>query len=721
MEPVDLTSCDREPIHIPGSIQPYGLLLVVDPVSEVVLQFAGDVLGMLATRCRPLASSVGELLGIPLEVMLRSASIQLGREPHFLGVVRPLNGLDIDVLAHIREGLAVLELERAAPDRPSAARMLAGIGAAVAALEAAPDLLRTCEVAAREVRRLTGFDRVMVYRFLEDGSGSVVAEHRAAGLPPFLNHRYPASDIPRQARELYLRNPIRLIPDVNYTPAPLLPTLCPITGRPLDMSNCALRSVSPVHVQYLKNMGVAASMSVSVVCDGALWGLIACHHRAPKRVSYELRQACQHLGQALAQRIVAREEAEAYLQARQLAAARDEILSAFARSEEVEVALVERVSDLRHVVPSDGIAVWHRKRVAGAGHRPSDSRIRVLADWLLRDGMANPFVTDRLGEHHTPASAFRARASGLLASVVSREEDPLVLLWFRAEQTEEVEWAGNPHRPAELGSDAGTLNPRRSFELWRETVRGRSRPWTGAEIEAARRFRDRVADLLRRQRLSELNRQLRLALSEKDELLVQKDLLVREVHHRVQNGLQLVSSMLRLQEREAADPAVRTHLAEAGRRLTAVALVHQRLRWSDQVGSVGFGTYLEELRAGLVEGWGAAWDQHIRMHAVPVTLPTKRAVIMALVVTELLTNAVKHAYGGEPDPIEVMVADEGGRALRITVQDCGAGARAGEIPDRFGARLVRMLLAQLKGELVLEDSRPGMRAVLHVPLYTEHP
>ncbi len=722
MEPLDLTNCDREPIHIPGSIQPHGALLVADPVSEAVLQAAGDLPGLLGTRRPPLGLPVGKLLGLGLGAMARSADVVPGPAPLHLGTARPpaAPGVEVEVLVHLRDGLAVLELEPGAPDRPSAARVLAGIGAAVAALEAAPDLPGLCEAAAREVRRLTGFDRVMIYRFLEDGSGSVVAEHRADGLPPFLNHRYPASDIPRQARELYLRNPIRLIPDVGYAPAPLAPPLCPATGRPLDMSDCALRSVSPVHVRYLENMGVAASMSVSVVRDGALWGLIACHHRTPRHVPYELRRACAHLGQALAQRIAALEEAEAHLQARRLAAARDELLSTLAAAEEVAGALAERVSLLRRVVPSDGAVVFQRGRVAGAGHRPSDRRVRALADWLLRDGMPDPFATDRLAERHTAAAAYRTRASGLLAAAVPRgEEDPLLLLWFRAERTEEVEWAGNPHEPVEPGSDPGTLNPRRSFALWRETVHGRSRPWTGAELEAARRFRDRVSDLLRRQHLAELNLRLRQALAEKDELLAQKDLLMREVHHRVQNGLQLVGSMLRLQEREAADPAVAAHLGEAGRRLTAVALVHQRLRRSEQVGSVEFGGYLEELRAGLVEGWGAAWDRHVRVRAEPVVLPTKAAVILALALAELLTNAVRHAYGGEPGPIEMTAGKDGERAIRVVVADRGAGAEGRGRPEGFGARLVRVLVAQLKGEILLEDNRPGLRVVLVVPLPPE--
>src|SRR4051812_35517555 len=307
MQPLDLTNCDHEPIHIPGSIQPHGILLVVDPNSEVVLQAAGDTAGSLATQHPPLGRPLHELLGVGLKGIIHSAGVGLGSKPHYLGAISgTAPSAYIDVLAHLQNDVAVIELEPALADRPSAARLLAEIGAAVAAIDAAPDLLRICQAAAREVRRLTDFDRVMVYRFLEDGSGSVVAEDHVDALPSFLNHRYPASDIPRQARELYVHNPIRVIPNVCYAPGPLVPSLCPATGQPLDMRNCMLRSVSPTHIRYLKNMGVAASMSVSIVHDGALWGLIACHHRTPKRVPYELREVCKHVGQTLAQRIAAR-------------------------------------------------------------------------------------------------------------------------------------------------------------------------------------------------------------------------------------------------------------------------------------------------------------------------------------------------------------------------------------------------------------------------------
>jgi light-regulated signal transduction histidine kinase (bacteriophytochrome) len=717
VESTDLANCDQEPIHIPGAIQPHGILLVLEPTTEAILQVAGDLAGSLGQDRSARRQSVDDMLGISLDALARSARVDVQSQPVYLGSVRLTGpGSELDVIAHKRDGVVLLELEPAPTSRLSAAHLLASIRAIATSLEAAPDLLRTCQTAAREFRRLTGFERVMVYRFLEDGSGAVYAEDKAAGMPSLLNHHYPASDIPRQARQLYVRSTIRVIPDVDYVSAPLTPEICPATGRPLDMSDCGLRSVSPIHLQYLKNFGVTASMSVSIVHGGTLWGLISCHHTAPMAVSYEIREACKHVGQILSQQIAAREQAEGHAQARRMAQARDEVLLILARaSGSAEDALAEHASELRDIVPCDGVAVCRRGRVtAGVGHRPSDTETEELARWLLRDGSRDLYATDRLSEQYAPAAGCRARASGLLATVVSHEEQ-VMLLWFRAEQVEVVDWAGNPHKPVEPGTTPGVLTPRASFELWRETVHGRSRPWTPEEIDTARRFRDAVFRLRQQQRLEELNRRLREILSDKDHLIAQKDLLMREVHHRVQNSLQLVNSMLGLQERELTDPVLAARFAEARRRILAVSTVHRRLWRSDQIQSIGFDTYMRELRDGLVQEWGTDWNEHIKVWTTPVLVPTDQAVILALIVTELLTNAVKHAYGGAPGPIDVTVGGTPNGGLKIAVADQGTGMKQVERPGGFGSRLTRSLMAQIRGKVDFENNRPGTRVILTVP------
>ncbi|MBA1159408.1 histidine kinase dimerization/phosphoacceptor domain -containing protein [Microvirga mediterraneensis] len=715
---LDLTSCDREPIHVPGSIQPHGILLSLDPETLIVHQAAGETRGAVGRVVDRLPGEHAEaVLGGQVVHLIRSAGMPL-TEPLYLGAISaPADPCrHLDVTAHQRDGVLILELEPSTPHPETAAQTLATVRRISAELDAAPNLARLIQVASREFRRLTGFDRVMIYRFLDDGSGAVVAEAKADNLDPFLNHRYPASDIPKQARALYLQNLIRVIPDVDYRPDPLVPPLNPATGKPLDMSDCSLRSVSPIHVQYLKNMGVAASMSVSLVVDGALWGLIACHHASPKLVPCELRESCKHVGQILSQQIKAREDAELHRQTARLTTVREKYLEALVQAASIEQGLLDAIAPLTKLVPCDGAAVVVRDRVSQAGHAPSEAETRALADWLLQHDSSRPYATNSLVRHYSPAAAYAEQASGVLATVMSREE-PVVLLWFRAEHIETINWAGNPHKPAEPGGGMGQLSPRSSFETWKETVRHQSRAWSLAEIEAVARLRRAVLDLSQQATLKELNVQLRRSLADKEALLSQKDLLMQEVHHRVQNSLQLVNSMLQLQARQTSDAQVKAQFEEATRRIMAVSTVHQRLWRSDQIQSIDFGSYLEELREGLLEAWGKAWAEHIKVHAGQVLVPTNEAVVLALVVTELLTNAVKYAYGGATGPIDVIAREDVQKVLRVTVQDQGMGMPPKVTPKSgLGSRLVRSLIGQLGGELEVESQSTGTKFILTVPL-----
>lgn len=713
---LDLTACDREPIHIPGSIQPHGFLLTLDLETLTILQAAGTA-GIFGEPAKALPGrDLPAVLGEEAAEAIRAASVG-PEEPVYLGAFAPpaAPGRRFDLTAHRRDGVIVLELEPSSPAAETAAQVLGRVNRIVAALENAPDTQKLLNAACREVRRLTGFDRVMIYRFLSDGTGSVAAEERIESLPPFLNHHYPASDIPKQARALYLQNLIRVIADAGYTPVPLVPPANPVTGRPLDMSDCSLRSVSPIHVQYLKNMGVAASMSVSIVVDGALWGLIACHHMSPKLVPYEMRECCKHIGQILSQQLKAREDAEQHRQSNRFAATREAFIGTLARAQSLKDALLADVQGLKDLVPADGAAVLIGNEVRQAGHGPSAAETRALAEWLMRISPSEPFVTDRLSSLHAPAEAYAAKASGLLATMVSGEE-PIVLLWFRAEHIETINWAGNPHKPVEPGGAPGQLTPRHSFETWKETVRHQSRPWSVAEVEAARRAARALLDLRQRNALNELNLQLRRTLAEKEVLLAQKDLLMQEVNHRVQNSLQLVNSMLHLQARHGTDPTLKAQLAEASRRILAVSAVHRRLWRSDHIQSIDFGIYLEELRTELLEAWGEAWADQIAVQSSHVLVPTNHAVVLALVVTELLTNAVKYAYGGAPGPIEVTVRQDPQRLLRIVVKDQGIGLQDEASKSGLGTRLVRSLIDQLGGELEVKSQSPGTAFILTTPI-----
>jgi light-regulated signal transduction histidine kinase (bacteriophytochrome) len=419
----------------------------------------------------------------------------------------------------------------------------------------------------------------MIYRFLEDESGQVIAEARSNEVEPFLHHRYPASDIPQQARALYVRNPIRVIQDVGYTPLPIRGG-----NGPLDLSGALLRSVSPVHIQYLKNMQVGASASVSLVRGGSLWGLIACHHRTPKPIPHEEREMCRHIATVLDQALRRLEEENSQREALRLTRRREELLPVIAAADSVSAGLQGHIDELRRLISADGIALLLDTRIVCSGVTPPEEAVFKLGQWVL-DQPNDQLVSETLSEIYPPAAEWTASGSGVVGCVVGRTPRTLIL-WFRAEEIETVNWAGNPHKAAVPGTIPGQLSPRQSFALWSETVRGTSRIWRPAERDAARRIAFGLAEIGRQKVLADLNRQLTSEVAD-------KDLLMREMHHRVQNSLQLVTSMLQIQEGELHDEAARRQLELARDRVLSVALLHRRLWRSEDLQSINLETFFQ--------------------------------------------------------------------------------------------------------------------------------
>lgn len=360
-----------------------------------------------------------------------------------------------------------------------------------------------CEQCARLVKRVSGFDRVMIYKFSPEWNGRVIAEAREPDLEPFLGLNYPASDIPRQARELYTTNWLRFIANRDYTPSALIPQENPWTGQPLDMSGAVLRSVSPVHLQYLRNMGVGASMSISIVCNGRLWGLIACHHYSPHFVSYDVRNACELLGRTLSPLIVLREEQEVRVYLHSLAQARVDLRKAASEAGNIGLAVTQESPHLLNLLDADGAAVVSGGEVFRVGQTPSAQDIIEIAAHLYEQAVGQGFcATDNLP---TLLKSHRLDpvASGALAIFLSDRADQAVM-WFRVEQVRSVNWAGDPRKSVVESEQGNRLSPRGSFSLWMETVRGRSRPWLDSEIRGALEFRLDLRDIL-------LERNLQLA------------------------------------------------------------------------------------------------------------------------------------------------------------------------------------------------------------------
>ena len=703
----ELTSCDREAIQAPGSIQPYGMMLVASRVGLTVRHVAGDVeqrLGVSRWEDQALDVLIGDALCAMVAVLVRR-----GAAGGFLGQLRTAAGETLDVSAHVAGEDVIVELEAASTENLSVSMVMDRLAAASAGFEQAASLTALCERAAVGFRLFTGFDRVMIYRFLDDDAGRVLAEDRRADMHSFLHHHFPASDVPVQARALYVRNLVRVIPDSGYQPAVLRPAWKSVAG--LDMSDASLRSVSPLHLLYLRNMGVTASASFSIVMDGALWGLVACHNETPRSLPFDVRAACGALAGSLARQIAARQEAEGYRQRIRLRSFEDDMIALLSREGSLDETLSNHLDEIGRMMAADGVAVLRGRELVSKGVSPGDPDIRALTAWVLDRSMEPVFSTDRLSVLYPPAARYRHLGSGLLALTLSVEE-PWILLWFRVEQVETVEWAGNPHK--EHGANPLTpLTPRASFEAWREIVGGKARPWSRPEIEAGIRLRAALLDVQQNRRLLQLNRQLTKILQEKDLLLQQKEFLINEVNHRVQNSLQLVSSFLALQARSSDDPRLQAALEEARRRLTAVALVHRRLYRGDQIEVVDAARYIEELCADTFSFMGQEWAQHLTLSLAPVLISTDQAVTLGLVLTELLINSNKYAYGGGAGPVTVELTEHRGQ-IRLVVADQGIGrasARKG-----FGSRIMEGLVAQLGGTLESGDNAPGLRTVVMVPV-----
>ncbi len=489
----DLTTCDREPIHIPGSIQPHGILLVLDRETLRVEQVAGNIDALLGLN-------IDAVLGLPVAALLDAdgtefVTTQLGAPVQYVAPamrlsVRPRRtDQATDVTLHATGRTAVLELERARRSGAGGSAVtsdpIAQLKGLLSAVQLTASVEACCAAAARALRAATGFDRAMVYRFLPDESGQVVAEDAKDGLESFLGLHYPASDIPKQARELYKRNWLRTIPDINYVPAPLTPPLNPRTGATIDMSDCALRSVSPIHVEYLRNMGVCASLSASIVCQDKLWGMLVMHHYAPHYVSADLRVACETFAQIFSLHVDAKAQTETSVRRLQARTTREELVATLTGAGDIGAVIA--AWDLLQYVGATGAVVQLEGSLHVVGITPRADEVAALVAWLTT--LNRPLVaTEQLSAQYPPAAAYAGIASGLLAVGLSREPRDYVI-WFRPEIGRTVRWAGDPNKPTKVDRHGARLTPRGSFAEWLQVTRLQAAPWSAVDLEAAEALR----------------------------------------------------------------------------------------------------------------------------------------------------------------------------------------------------------------------------------------
>ncbi len=511
---IDLTNCDQEPIHIPGSVQTHAVMLVLEEPGLLVRQASANVPAMLGL---PITS----VLDRPLSALLSPADFDylcqrvlgksLDAEPHYLPAMRVGNStVACEAQVHRFKGRLILELENW-PDRPALleTEIFTSLRAMLGQLQGEQTVEKFCQLAADHVRSFIGFDRVMVYRFDPDLSGHVIAEAKREDLEPYIGWHYPASDIPRQARELFRLSKLRLIPDMHYQPVPLMSAPRSENVAPVDMSFSVTRSVSPIHVEYLQNMGVDASMSISVVIGGQLWGLFACHHYSPRYVPHALRMACDFLAHTLSFLVAGREAAEDHAYRVRLNEEQRLFDEAVAGEGEFADAVRQRKSSTIVGIEADGAALLSFDGVTAVGVAPKAGAILALAEYFEKNIRDDVWSSDRLAEALPEVAALLPGVHGLMAACLSREPRAFAF-WFRGEVPQTVNWAGDPTKPVLAGPLGDRLTPRKSFALWRQEVGGRSLVWEPAELSAAVRLRHSYHEFYARraQKFARLNAEL---------------------------------------------------------------------------------------------------------------------------------------------------------------------------------------------------------------------
>ncbi|HEV2610801.1 MAG TPA: ATP-binding protein [Noviherbaspirillum sp.] len=513
---VDIALCDREPIHIPGSIQPHGFLVGVRREDLSILQASSNI--YLFSSGVPVEELIGKDIAALTgrnnreQLLTWITAENIESRICYLGTMTLAHSGSFDVLAHVSDGLLILEFEPTSRQSGADFRLLYPVvGKFISSISDADSVQTMSQLAVDQIKSLTGFGRVLLYRFDAHGHGHVLTEAKDEAYHSYLHQRFPASDVPRQARELYLANHIRLIADANYVPAPLVPAANPLTGGPTNLAFSALRSVSPVHVRYMKNMGTLASMSISLVVKGELWGLISCHHVEPRFVPFEVRAACEQLGQLLALRIEAREDIVEYNARLDLRRMVVDMLSALSQGADFIDNMTSISHELLRFGSASGAALVFEGRIMRYGDAPSKEQIRQLVEWLGTNLTGDIFQTDSLTRHYPQGERIKTKASGVLALPISQIHRHY-LIWFRPEVIQTVEWAGNPTAAAKAADveNPGRLNPRNSFAVWRETVHATSLPWRNTEIETALEFRTAVLGIVlkRAEAMAELAEEL---------------------------------------------------------------------------------------------------------------------------------------------------------------------------------------------------------------------
>ena len=501
----NITNLKEAPIHLTGQIQPHGILLVLQEPDLQILQVSQNTLGIFNLYPEDVIQKKLEDLLDPFQI----EKIKFWLLEENLDFINPSKiwikqkGDEytvFDAVFHRNiEGFLILELEPATSQENIPFLSFYHLAkASIRRLEEKKSLQDFSKIIVQEIRKITRFDRVLLYKFGENEDGSVIAEEKIDTLESYLGLHYPESDIPRPARELFLDNSLRIIPDTKFQlSAELFPKNHPVSGKPIDLTNSILRSAAPCHIEYLHNMGVGASLTISLIKDEKLWGLFACHHQSPKYISYELRKACEFLGRVIFTEISALEETEDCDYQISLLNIKSQLVEYMAQKKDFVDGLIQNKINLLNLTKAEGAAIYFSGKYTLIGNTPQEEELNSLVEWLKSNIVDEVFFTNSLPHIYPPAANFKNIASGLLAISLSPQS---YILWFQPEVIQTVNWGGNPNLSFSVDKSAGIekLSPRKSFKLWVETVRLTSLPWQSVEIKVALELRKSIINIILR-------------------------------------------------------------------------------------------------------------------------------------------------------------------------------------------------------------------------------
>ncbi|TQS73168.1 GAF domain-containing protein [Rhodobacteraceae bacterium] len=698
---VDLTDCDREPIQHLGRVQSWGGLIAVN-ADWIVRQYSVNAPKMLGLEFDDLQGRLlTDLLPHAAHKLIRHQMASLenfDQNLRLFGLQLSADGGLFDVAAHRTPDGFILEFEPKRTGRHVSDLSL--VQPMIQRLAQENDIGVMSEIAAENLRRLTGFARVMVYKFADDGTGQVIAEALAPSMSGYKGLRFPASDIPAQARALYKRSLLRLIGNVDDPGAAITPALN-ADGKPLDLSLAVTRAVSPVHLQYLRNMGVQASMSVSILNKGELWGLLACHHPEPLLMDYERRTAVELFGQLFAYELARTETAqenEAVLRGQDT---HNRIMSLISSSSSWEENFDTIANIVQQRMPYDGIAIFSDGHYMSRGSAPSETEFHELARFLNTATGSRVYCTHHLGAVFPPASAFVDRVAGLLALPISRRpRDYLVL--FRRELAQTVTWAGDPTKPVNTSGPNTQLSPRNSFSLWRQVVQGESQPWSLSEQRAAEALRTTLLEVV-----------LKLTdQAEKDRKQAQERqaLLISELNHRVRNILNLIRSIMKQSSHDAMSLEDFTQALDG--RINALSRAHDQLT-QEQYAPVA----LSDLIGVEATAFGLSDQARLVFEGNDIVITPEAFTPLALVFHELVTNSVKYgAFSSSNGRVHIAIheAQDGSYVIGWTER----GGPVVKAPKRrgFGSTVIeRTIPHEMHGSAEVHYHSAGLEAAFTVP------